>query len=519
MSRRRWARRLGAVAAATALCALYATARSPWHWLGWVAFVPWLLELDAAERARTALLDAWLFTVAFTGAALWWFPVVIQRYTGAPAAVCWLLHLALAPLLEPQLLAYAAARRWGGRAVGVLAYVGVEWAYPKLLADTFGYGLYPAEDVRQVADLGGAWVLTLLLLSVNEVLALAARERRPRRLALAAAVCAAAVLGPAAYGRLRRAQLREGGGDAAPALVVGLVQTNLTRYDALAAREGTYAAAVHILEAHKALSSTLASRERLDLLVWPETSYPTTFGAPKSEEGAELDGEIRRLTSELSTPLLFGTYDAEGEREYNAAVLLAPGGARLGTYRKTRLFPLTERVPPWLEGARGAMPWMGTWSEGSGAVVLRLPLRDGRSIPVAPLICYDAMDPSLAAAARRLGAQALLTISNDGWFSGTPVVELHLIGAAFRSIETRLPQARATPSGLTASISSAGDVLLRAEPDRPGGVIAELQPAPASPLTPAARWGPWPGPASLLAAAAALATLQVRRRLRGRRGP
>jgi apolipoprotein N-acyltransferase len=33
-----------------------------------------------------------------------------------------------------------------------------------------------------------------------------------------------------------------------------------------------------------------------DLIVWPETVYPTTFGAPKSEEGAEFGtrGSSRR---------------------------------------------------------------------------------------------------------------------------------------------------------------------------------------------------------------------------------
>jgi apolipoprotein N-acyltransferase len=218
------------------------------------------------------------------------------------------------------------------------------------------------------------------------------------------------------------------------------------------------------------------------------------------------------LATGLFVPLLFGTYDAAEDREYNAAVLLAPGGERLGAYRKVHLFPLTEYVPPWLEGARPLMPWMGTWSPGPGATVLRLPLRAGGSAAVAPLICYDAMDASLAASARRLGAQAFLTLSNDSWFQGSPAAELHLIGAAFRSIETRLPQGRVTPSGITASISRTGDLLLRADAGRPAAVIAELALASTDSLTPAARWGPWLGPTSLLGAAAVLLWRRLRHR-------
>ncbi|HVE82085.1 MAG TPA: apolipoprotein N-acyltransferase [Myxococcales bacterium] len=505
-------RRLGALAASTALCALYATVRAPWHWLGWVALVPWLLSLDAAARPRDALLDTWLFTASFTVAVFAWFPGAIHGYTGAPAWLCWLMLLLLAPLLEPQFLAFAAARRWGGRAAGVLAYVGVEWAAPKLLADTLGYGLYPAADVRQVAELAGVPGLTLLLLCGNEAaaaLARATRARDARRASTAAVALGVLVTLPAVYGHFRRTQLdRERA--SAPVVAMGLVQTGLTHYDALAAQVGTYEAVVRIVGAHRAISSKLAASQPLDLLVWPETAYPTTYGAPQSEEGAEMDAEIRRLAGQLSTPLLFGTYDAEGGREHNAAVLLSPSGERLGTYRKARLFPFTEYTPRWLEWARGALPWMGTWTPGGGAVVLRLPLRNGGSAAIAPLICYDATDAALVAAARRQGAQALVTISNDGWFAGTRGVELDLAGAAFRSIETRLPQARATPDGLTASISDTGEVLLRAEPSRPSGLIAELSLSPA-PLTPAARWGQWLGPVSLAAAAAVLAARALRR--------
>lgn len=508
--KRRWVRRLAALAASTALCALYATVRAPWQWLGWFALVPWLLELDAAEDTRTALADAWLFSIAFSTAALWWLPGAIHRYTSASLAAGWALQLLFAPLLEPQFLIFAAVRRYAGRPAGVLAFLAAEWLLPKLVPDTLGFGLYPSADIRQVADLGGVPLLTLLVLSTNEALAFAIRARRLRPAALAAGACAAAILLPALYGHLRRGQLAA---TSAPTLVAGLVQTNLTHYDQLAAREGTYAAVVHILQAHRALSQRLATSGDLDLLVWPETAYPTTFGAPQTPEGAELDAAVESTATDLSVPLFFGTYDRDEDHEYNAAMLLAPGGARLGTYRKAHLFPLTEHVPPLLEPARRFFPWMGTWTEGPGAAVLHLPLRAGGSAAVAPLICYDAMDASLAAAARRLGAQAFLTLSNDAWFAGTPAMRLHLIGAAFRSIETRLPQGRATPSGLTASISSAGDVLLEADPDRPSGVIAELALAPAdAPLTLAARWGQWLGPVSLAAAAALAAARRLRRR-------
>src|SRR6185436_625397 len=177
-----------------------------------------------------------------------------------------------------------------------------------------------------------------------------------------------------------------------------------------------------ILDEHFVLSEQALARGPLDLLVWPETVYPTTFGTPKSEEGADFDHEIAAFVAEHGTPLLFGAYDVEDEREFNAAVLLEPSaGKRLAfdTYRKARLFPFTERVPLLFDSPtmRAWLPWMGTWDEGGEAGTLSLDTRGNRVVKLAPLICYDAIDASLAIAAVRRGAEIIVAISNDSWFA------------------------------------------------------------------------------------------------------
>ena len=119
-------------------------------------------------------------------------------------------------------------------------------------------------------------------------------------------------------------------------------------------------------------------------------------------------------------------------------------------------------MPAWLDGPtlRRWLPWTGTWRPGTGARVLPLRLADGREIPVLPLICLDDMDTGLAIDGARLGAQAILTMSNDSWFTDHPQgAELHQAAAAFRSIETRLPQFRVTTNGYSAVIDATGTVL------------------------------------------------------------
>jgi apolipoprotein N-acyltransferase len=55
-----------------------------------------------------------------------------------------------------------------GRWPRAAAWVGAEWALPKVLGDTLGYGLYPSAVMRQFADIGGSAGLTVLLLLANE---------------------------------------------------------------------------------------------------------------------------------------------------------------------------------------------------------------------------------------------------------------------------------------------------------------------------------------------------------------
>jgi apolipoprotein N-acyltransferase len=105
------------------------------------------------------------------------------------------------------------------------------------------------------------------------------------------------------------------------------------------------------------------------------------------------------------------------------------------------------------------LPWLGTWKAGTGPRVLPLRLRDGRTLRIAPLICYDAVDPRLVIAAGRRGADLIVTLSNDAWFAAGGGPRLHLVVSAFRSIETRRAQVRATNTGISAVIAPTGELL------------------------------------------------------------
>ncbi|NVJ04400.1 apolipoprotein N-acyltransferase [Myxococcus sp. AM001] len=530
-------RHLGAallgVLGTTVLFALFARLEAHWLALGWVAMVPWLAALDRARSAREALGLGVLLSVTFTAAVFHWFPGALQAYSRAPTAVGWALFLLVAPLLQLQFAAAAlaryAARRlareaqgWLPPLVGTLAYVGVEGITPKLFADTLGHGLYASEWQRQGADVAGAPGLTLVLLLGNECVLAAFRAWRghgARRAWRPVAGLAALVFVLSGYGVFRQAQVREAtrveGG-----LVVGAVQANITRYEKLKAELGAYEVVRRVLDTHYAMSDALLRDGPVDLLVWPETVYPTPFGTPRSATGAELDAEIAGYVSERGVPLVFGTYDLEGEREFNAAMFLGPSSPgrapERAAYRKTMLFPLTEWVPDVIDTPtlREWLPWTGRWKRGPGPRAMRFVLRDGRTLRVAPLICYETIFPEYVAQGVRQGAELLLTLSNDSWFTGTPAPRLHLMHAAFRSIETRRPQVRVTNSGVSALIDATGAVVAEVDDDQRAGLTMRV-PATAALTTLALAWGDWLRPlARVLAVGLLVGGAVARRRAR-----
>jgi apolipoprotein N-acyltransferase len=171
-------------------------------------------------------------------------------------------------------------------------------------------------------------------------------------------------------------------------------------------------------------------------------------------------------------------------------------------------------VPWWLDSSwtRSWLPWAGNWKPGPGARVLSLKLRGGRTIPVLPMICLDDVDVNLGIEGARRGAELILTMSNDSWFTEhAEGAWLHLVVAAYRSVETRLPQLRVTANGMSAVIDPTGEIRASAGVGERRTIIADVSPH-APPRTLVVAWGDWLGPVALVLVLVLVGVPLVRRR-------
>jgi apolipoprotein N-acyltransferase len=124
-------------------------------------------------------------------------------------------------------------------------------------------------------------------------------------------------------------------------------------------------------------------------------------------------------------------------------------------YDKIRLMPFGEYVPlpRWLPGASSVRGLVGEFKPGTTYTLMPLgALRAG------VFICIEAAHPGIARTFTHEGAEVLINISNDGYLGPTPVMRQHLSNAVFRAVENRRNLVRVTNSGITAFISSRGQV-------------------------------------------------------------
>ncbi|MBC7690503.1 MAG: apolipoprotein N-acyltransferase [Methylotenera sp.] len=528
----------------------------PWNlsFLMWIALIPWFEALDRTKTRKGAFIQGMWMCFFMSIGAFSWIASVLHQYAGLPW-VLGLLGLMLFGLIgQPQFTLFAIVHREiqallqsrnfseaRGSASKLMllgialaaAYTGLDWVLPKLFVDSLGHAFYQWENLRQIADLGGVHLITFLIYLVNyalwDLLSRLRKRTEPSAwpalktsapfLIMALLLCYASVR----YGVMRNEEIHALTDKAPRKIQIAAVQANIGDFDKVASESGVRGAAEKILHTFYDLSDdALKLKPRPQVLIWPETSYPSTFRTPSNSDEFARDQQLERFVQSRKTPLLFGGYDQFEHRDFNAFFFLSPrplpylgggpgsnpgsgsGSSDLQIYRKSILLLFGEYIPgadrfPWI---KRAFPMVGNFGRGPGPQILKIPVLDpqgnidGEPILANPVICYEALYPQFVIDAVRKGSRLIVNITNDSWFGdyGEPV--LHLSLTVFRSIETRTPQIRSTNTGITTLILPDGSM-----PQQTKLFVPEILNVAVPILAPVStlmlRWGDWFGFAAL----------------------
>ena len=482
-----------------------------------VAIVPLLVVARLASPKKAA----WTWFgggFAFWFATLAWMPAICKN--DGPWPLVGLGWLGLAALCAGYfaLFGWLSARAWcrfgrWGLAFEPILWAGIEWLRGWLFTgfawNFLGTALVPVPDFLAPARVGGVYLVSALVVLVNGVFAtlacrvLAQMRREPpsgRRWvrSLETAIPLAIVLLVAWLSHEPRTANHE----PRTTLRVALVQRNAPCvFRAGRERQDP-------MEAYRRLVE-MAAVAKPDLVVWGESGM-SEFGHLTSEKAQVAATYFSRLAG--GAPLLAGGDYGEKTngtvRIYNGAGLYTPSGdgMALQVYAKQHLVPFGEYIPfdKWIPALQKLSP-IGVSLHPGEAKVLEVPVAVATScdppvgsVKAAPLICFEDTLPPLARRGAELGAQAIVLITNDSWFSHSWEAEQHAWQAVLRAVETGLPVIRVGNSGVTGVIDESGRARWLMDGtgcplvDVPGYQLETVQVRSAPRLTPYVRFGDWP---------------------------
>jgi len=139
-------------------------------------------------------------------------------------------------------------------------------------------------------------------------------------------------------------------------------------------------------------------------------------------------------------------------RFHTAAYLFRPFTFATQRYEKRVLVPMGEYIPfAFLRELAARYGVMGSFTCGTCAKIFK-----SNSGPLGISICYEETLGSMMRESRLMGAEALVNITNDGWFPNYGLPRVHLEHSRLRTVEMGIPLVRACNTGITVAIDSFG---------------------------------------------------------------
>jgi apolipoprotein N-acyltransferase len=423
--------------------------------LAFVALVPLIVALRG-QTAKRALGLGWLAGFTMTMFGFYWLMEMLKTFSGFPLPLC-VLFMALLCAAQAGRIALcgwlygrADRRGWPAAPAFALAFVASELVFPLLFPWYYAATVHNAPVFLQLADLGGPYLVSVVLIAVNLALAelvIVFVRKEPRALDRRVLYAGVGALGAALlYGALRIHQVDAKAAVATP-VKIGIVQGNLP----LLARS-------HGLQNAQKATADLKARGA-ELVLWSEGGSGTAHRESPNEEEAR-----KAVSTRLGVPTIIGTLlvrpgpSREHPTLFNTALLATDGGKIVGRYDKQYLLafgeylPFGEQFPQLYEMSPNSSRFS------SGTSLEPLVWGDHR---ISALICYEDILPSFVnKMVHHADPDLIVNLTNDTWFGDSTEPYIHFALAKLRAVEHRRYLVRATNSGLSGIIDPIGRTIL-----------------------------------------------------------
>ncbi len=311
-----------------------------------------------------------------------------------------------------------------------------------------GYSLADYHWLVQIADLGGVYLISILILIVN-FLIFDLKKHRARSIVSILMI----FIIWSGYGIIRLSNLKIVRTDKK----VSLVQVSISQEQKW---EDSYLDTTVNLYRDFTLK---AAENNPDLIIWPESALPVYLLRHHQYRNFVLD-----LAKSTNTDIFTGFPHYERAEPshpqkykfYNSASRFGKDGHVDLPYYKIYLVPVGERMPllKWFP-----ILWNVQLGQANFEYGKEIKYFDLDGYKYSPLICFEIVFADLTRKMAQGGADFIVNITNDAWFYRSAGTYQHAVMTRFRAIEVRKQIFRAANTGYSLVVSPTGEFLEKSE--------------------------------------------------------
>ncbi len=424
-----------------------------------IGFFLFNYALFQEEEIKKQMFVALVYSFGFYALGFYWIPHTLKEFGGLQFPLDQLLGLIFSLVIIPQIYIYTAIqRRFKSPALLAIAYVMLEEFIPQQFPAHLGHSflsIVPQFPLK-LAPIFGAPAYSFLSAFIGLVVIEHIRTKKAPRLSyvLFSIMIIGNFILPNPFS-----------GGTLPSLNVRIVQPNIGNFIKITSERGETNSLKSVFDSYYELS-TAPSEKPLDLIIWPETSFPTLIASDlmRKNNDLKIPGTLSQIIEKTQAELFIGGYDlkpsngmGDYESQYNAAFLFGTDQKLKEVYRKIHLIPFGEGLPfgPFNKFLSKIITNVSYFAEGETFPSFKT----HNDIPFISVICYEVLFSDFLREflnKQSTPPQFLVNLTNDSWYGDTAEPHQHLFLAKWRALEFNIPVIRSTNTGITTVIMPDG---------------------------------------------------------------